>query len=136
MSRPSYFPRYLEKKDWAGAYRTACLGVTDADWRALALAALQVWLVRMSFTPWQHRCDEWKGLTLNPAAPARPPSGAGCNDLPVLHPSEGPATPDSPLTTSLNTACLAPLYLPPCLLAAPAHLAAPPHLTALPGDGG
>lgn len=34
--------RYLEKKDWEGAYRIACLGVTDADWRALALAALQV----------------------------------------------------------------------------------------------
>ncbi|KIZ06021.1 hypothetical protein MNEG_1945 [Monoraphidium neglectum] len=33
--------RYLGQKDWEGAYRTACLGVTDADWRALALAALQ-----------------------------------------------------------------------------------------------
>ncbi|GBF97536.1 hypothetical protein Rsub_10459 [Raphidocelis subcapitata] len=33
--------RYIERKDWAGAYRMACLGVTDADWRALAHAALQ-----------------------------------------------------------------------------------------------
>ena len=34
--------RYLEKQDWRGAYQMACLGVTDADWRALALAALEV----------------------------------------------------------------------------------------------
>lgn len=34
--------RHLEKKDWRGAYEMACLGVTENDWRALALAALQV----------------------------------------------------------------------------------------------
>jgi hypothetical protein len=39
---PPPLPRYLDRKDWAGAYRIACLGVTDADWRALAFAALQV----------------------------------------------------------------------------------------------
>ncbi|KAI8463130.1 MAG: intraflagellar transport protein [Monoraphidium minutum] len=39
---------YLERKDWAGAYRTACLGVTDADWRALALSALQAMEVEVA----------------------------------------------------------------------------------------
>ncbi|CAL1157693.1 unnamed protein product, partial [Cladocopium goreaui] len=33
--------RYMEKKDFETAYRVACLGVTEADWRALALDALQ-----------------------------------------------------------------------------------------------
>ncbi|KAJ3091116.1 hypothetical protein HK102_001633 [Quaeritorhiza haematococci] len=33
--------RYLEKKDFAGAYPIACLGVTDADWRRLAMEALE-----------------------------------------------------------------------------------------------
>lgn len=33
--------RYLAQKDWGGAHRMACLGVTEADWRALALAALE-----------------------------------------------------------------------------------------------
>lgn len=32
--------RFLDKKDLDGAYRVACLGVTDADWRALGNAAL------------------------------------------------------------------------------------------------
>lgn len=34
--------RYLEQKDWAAAHSVACLGVTEGDWRALALAALEV----------------------------------------------------------------------------------------------
>ncbi|KAF5843203.1 intraflagellar transport protein [Dunaliella salina] len=34
--------RYLEKKDVEMAYKTACLGVTEADWRSLALETLQV----------------------------------------------------------------------------------------------
>mmetsp|Transcript_18911 Transcript_18911/g.49275 ORF Transcript_18911/g.49275 Transcript_18911/m.49275 type:complete len:1222 (+) Transcript_18911:159-3824(+) len=33
--------RYLEKKDVEMAYKTACLGVTEADWRSLALETLQ-----------------------------------------------------------------------------------------------
>mmetsp|Transcript_104276 Transcript_104276/g.185337 ORF Transcript_104276/g.185337 Transcript_104276/m.185337 type:complete len:1306 (+) Transcript_104276:111-4028(+) len=33
--------RYIEKKDFETAYRVACLGVTEADWRLLALDALQ-----------------------------------------------------------------------------------------------
>jgi len=33
--------RYMEKKDFETAYKVACLGVTDADWRLLALDALQ-----------------------------------------------------------------------------------------------
>lgn len=33
--------RYLEKKDFDGAYRIACLGVTETDWEHLALEALQ-----------------------------------------------------------------------------------------------
>jgi len=33
--------RYMEKKDFETAYRVACLGVTEADWRLLALDALQ-----------------------------------------------------------------------------------------------
>jgi intraflagellar transport protein 122 len=38
----SSMARYLERGDTAGAYSVACLGVTEADWRALAQAALQV----------------------------------------------------------------------------------------------
>ncbi len=33
--------RYLEKKDFVNAYAIACLGVTDSDWRLLAIEALQ-----------------------------------------------------------------------------------------------
>ena len=33
--------RYLEIKDYDKAYNVACLGVTESDWRELALAALQ-----------------------------------------------------------------------------------------------
>lgn len=33
--------RYLERKDYAAAYNVACLGVTEADWRHLAVEALQ-----------------------------------------------------------------------------------------------
>ena len=33
--------RYLEQKDFANAYAVACLGVTDSDWRELAMQALQ-----------------------------------------------------------------------------------------------
>lgn len=34
--------RYLERKDFDNGYKVACLGVTEADWRQLALEALQV----------------------------------------------------------------------------------------------
>lgn len=33
--------RYVEKKDFDSAYKVACLGVTEADWHALAEEALQ-----------------------------------------------------------------------------------------------
>lgn len=33
--------RYIEKKDFETAYKVACLGVTEADWRLLALDALR-----------------------------------------------------------------------------------------------
>ena len=33
--------RYLEQKDFQRAYQVACLGVTDSDWRELAMQALQ-----------------------------------------------------------------------------------------------
>lgn len=32
--------RYLEKKDFVNAFKIACLGVTDSDWRLLAVEAL------------------------------------------------------------------------------------------------
>mmetsp|Transcript_5353 Transcript_5353/g.11710 ORF Transcript_5353/g.11710 Transcript_5353/m.11710 type:complete len:1236 (+) Transcript_5353:188-3895(+) len=33
--------RYLERKDYENAYKVGCLGVTESDWRNLALEALQ-----------------------------------------------------------------------------------------------
>ncbi len=33
--------RYLERKEYDQAYRIACLGVTDSDWKMLATEALQ-----------------------------------------------------------------------------------------------
>ena len=32
--------RYLEKKDYSNAFKIACLGVTDSDWRLLAVESL------------------------------------------------------------------------------------------------
>ena len=32
--------RYIEKKDWDAAFGVACLGVTESDWRLLAMEAL------------------------------------------------------------------------------------------------
>jgi hypothetical protein len=49
-THPPTHARFLEKRDWAGAYQMACLGVTDADWRALALSALQVRGPRFTLT--------------------------------------------------------------------------------------
>mmetsp|Transcript_26127 Transcript_26127/g.60322 ORF Transcript_26127/g.60322 Transcript_26127/m.60322 type:complete len:1204 (+) Transcript_26127:58-3669(+) len=40
--------RYLEKKDFDNAFKVACLGVTDHDWRALALSALSVLKVEIA----------------------------------------------------------------------------------------
>ena len=39
QSTPMY--QYLDKKSYQDAYNVACLGVTDGDWRALAMAALE-----------------------------------------------------------------------------------------------
>ncbi|XP_013786897.1 intraflagellar transport protein 122 homolog [Limulus polyphemus] len=39
QSAPMY--QYLEKKMFSGAYKVACLGVTEGDWHALAMAALE-----------------------------------------------------------------------------------------------
>lgn len=44
--------RFLERRDFDAAYRIACLGVTDADWRLLgiqALAALKLGVARRAF---------------------------------------------------------------------------------------
>lgn len=44
--------RYLDIKDYATAYKVACLGVTEADWRHLAvqcLGAMQLELARKAF---------------------------------------------------------------------------------------
>ena len=48
----STFYRFLEKKDFQMAYRIACIGVTEQDWRALGIEALldkQFALARKAF---------------------------------------------------------------------------------------
>jgi intraflagellar transport protein 122 len=42
VPQSSSMSRFLERGDMEAAYKVACLGVTEADWKALALAALQV----------------------------------------------------------------------------------------------
>ena len=34
--------QYLETKMFKEAYKVACLGVTDGDWRSLAMSAMEV----------------------------------------------------------------------------------------------
>ena len=41
VPQSSTFFRFLDKKDFAMAYKLACLGVTEQDWRALGVDALQ-----------------------------------------------------------------------------------------------
>ena len=41
VPQSSTFFRFLEKKDFQMAYKLACLGVTEQDWRALGVEALQ-----------------------------------------------------------------------------------------------
>lgn len=45
VPQSSSMNRYLDKGDVESAYKVACLGVTDSDWKTLALAALQVRLI-------------------------------------------------------------------------------------------
>ena len=40
MPLSSTFFRFLERKDFSMAYKLACLGVTEQDWRALGIEAL------------------------------------------------------------------------------------------------
>lgn len=42
VPQSSSMQRFLERGDVDAAYQVACLGVTEADWRGLALSALQV----------------------------------------------------------------------------------------------
>ena len=51
LSSPLY--QHLDKKDFASAYTTGCLGVTESDWRSLgkeALDAMNLDIARKSFT--------------------------------------------------------------------------------------
>lgn len=44
--------RYIDERDWDMAYRVACLGVTESDWRTLgdaALKAMQLGIARAAF---------------------------------------------------------------------------------------
>ena len=40
VPQSSTFYRFLEKKDFSMAYKIACIGVTEQDWRALGIEAL------------------------------------------------------------------------------------------------
>lgn len=40
--------RFLERKDYTSAYKMACLGVTEADWKSLALEALMAMQLEVS----------------------------------------------------------------------------------------
>lgn len=42
IPQTSGMSNYLQRQDFANAYKVACLGVTDEDWRSLAFTALQV----------------------------------------------------------------------------------------------
>jgi hypothetical protein len=54
VPQSSSMANYLEQGDVDSAYKVACLGVTEADWRTLALAALQVLLC---MHPALHQCS-------------------------------------------------------------------------------
>lgn len=50
--------KYLECNDVKAAYQVACLGVTEADWKALAQAALQVGQGHSGSTPAMRGCAD------------------------------------------------------------------------------
>lgn len=52
VPQSSTFYRFLEKKDYSMAYKIACIGVTEQDWRALGIESLlakNFYLARKAF---------------------------------------------------------------------------------------
>lgn len=51
--------QYLKLQDFDNAYRVACLGVTDHDWRELAMASLLAMRLEIARKVWQRLVFLW-----------------------------------------------------------------------------
>lgn len=63
VPQTSHFYRFLDEQAYAEAYAIACLGVTESDWRALALASLKSMDFDIARKAFVH-IREWRYLNL------------------------------------------------------------------------
>eukprot|EP01018_Ginkgo_biloba_P026098 Gb_02615 [translate_table: standard] len=57
VPQSSSMKHFLERGQYVDAYKVACLGVTEADWKTLGLGALQGWALEIAHSCFRHIQD-------------------------------------------------------------------------------